>query len=459
MRSHPFAIGLVLISMLYAVGLPPAARAAGRKPNVILIFTDDQGSIDANCYGAKDLTTPGIDLLASRGVRFTQFYAAAPVCSPSRAGLLTGRYPWLAGMPTNGSPPPSEEINDLNEIKQQSRGGEWAREITMAEMFKAAGYATGHVGKWHLHYGPGERPLEQGFDYSFGHMDGCIDNYTHFFYWAGHNRHDLWEGNTRVRMPGKFFPDLMVEKATAFIEKNKDKPFLLSFASNLPHYPYQGDNKWIEHYKAVPYPRNLYNAFMSPLDERVKQLVEVVDRLKLTENTIIIYQSDNGHSTEERAHGGGGSAGPYRGAKFSLFEGGIRLPAIICWPGRLPKGVTRDQVAHSCDWLPTLAALCDVKLPEAKLHGRSLVDVIRSDEAKSPHDALHWQVGNQWAVRQGSWKLIHNVNAAGTEPKLEAGDRPMFLANLESDPGERTNLAAKHPDMVKRLQSLHDALK
>ncbi|MEX2216919.1 MAG: sulfatase-like hydrolase/transferase, partial [Phycisphaeraceae bacterium] len=331
-------------------------------------------------------------------------------------------------------------------------------QTTMAEMFKSAGYATAHVGKWHLHHGPGSRPLEQGFDYSFGHMGGCVDNYTHFFYWQGYNRHDLWEGNTRVRMPGKFFPDLMVEKATAFIEKHKAEPFFLYFALNLPHYPYQGDTKWVEHYKDLPYPRNIYAAFMSTLDERVTQLVGVVDRLKLTEDTIIIYQSDNGHSTEERAHGGGGSAGPYRGAKFSLFEGGIRLPAIISWPGHLPKGETRGQLAHSCDWLPTLAALCDVKLPEAKLHGVNIVGVIKSNDAKSPHEALHWQVGNQWAVRQGPWKLIHNVNPSGTEPALTPADRPFFLANLDDDPGERKNLAKKHPDIVKRLESLHGDL-
>lgn len=462
-RSHP----IVLLGLLFMhAAQSQVADGAGRKPNVIVIMTDDQGSIDANCFGAKDLVTPGIDLLASRGIRFTQFYSAAPVCSPSRAGLLTGRYPWLAGMETNGAAPPSESINNLTQMDvrktdQPDTPSLFAKQTTMAEMFKAAGYATGHVGKWHLDAGPGSKPLDQGFDYSFGHMGGCIDNYGHIFYWSGFNRHDLWENNQRVRLDGQFFPDLMVKKAARFIEKHKAQPFFLYFAMNLPHYPYQGDAKWIEHYDkaGVPYPRNIYAAFVSTLDARMKELINLIDQHGLTSDTIIIFQSDNGYSTEERAHAGGGSSGPYRGAKFSLFEGGIRLPAVISWPGKLPQGETRDQMIHSCDWLPTLAALCEVKLPEATLNGRSQVEVIKSKDAPSPHASLHWKVGNQWAVRKGPWKLIHQANSANTEPALTKEDRPFFLANLEDDPGERKNLAKDNPKIVEELKALHDGLK
>ncbi|HWI57052.1 MAG TPA: sulfatase-like hydrolase/transferase, partial [Bacillota bacterium] len=421
------------------------------KPNVLVIIADDQGSVDAGCYGAKDLVTPAVDSLAARGVRFTQFYSAAPVCSPSRAGFLTGRYPWLVGMPNNGAAPPTEAADQTDGF---TGDGISAKALTLADTFRAAGYATAHIGKWHLGYGLGHKPLDKGFDYSFGFLGGCIDNYTHFFYWDGPNRHDLWENNQRVRLPGRYFPDLMVEKAKAFIGSHRDQPFFMYFAINMPHYPYQGDPKWLKHYENLPYPRKLYAAFVSTLDERVQQLVTYLEASGLRERTIIVYQSDNGHSVEARAHYGGGSSGPYRGAKFSLFEGGIRLPAIISWPGHLPEGQVRGQVAHGCDWLPTLAELCSVPLPKAELNGRSLVPVLRSADAPSPHDVLHWRLGDQWAVRQGPWKLLHNPNDQADAHKLAPGDKEWFLVNVEADPGEQTNLAARHPEMLERLRKL-----
>ena len=275
-------------------------------------------------------------------------------------------------------------------------------------------------------------------------MGGCIDNYTHFFYWAGPSRHDLWENNERVRMPGRYFPDLMVEKAEAFISTHRDKPFFMYFAINMPHYPYQGEEKWLQYYKNVPYPRNLYAAFVSTLDDRVGRLTKFLEDSGLRDNTIIIYQSDNGHSVEERAHFGGGSSGPYRGAKFSVFEGGIRLPAIISWPGHLPQGEVRTQVAHACDWLPTLAELSGVQLPKTELSGASLVSVIRSATVPSPHDVLRWRLGNQWAVRQGPWKLLHypNDTSDSATNKLAKADKEWFLANIDEDIGDRTNGAA-----------------
>ena len=430
--------------------------ASQPKPNVIIIMADDQGSVDAGCYGAKDLVTPAMDSLAAHGVRFTQFYSAAPVCSPSRAGLLTGRYPWRVGMPNNGAAPPVESTDQLDTLTGE---GLTAGELTLADMFRSAGYATAHLGKWHLGSGQGHKPLDHGFDYSFGFMGGCIDNYTHFFYWGGPNRHDLWENNRRVRMPGRYFPDLMLEKAEAFISRQTNAPFFMYFAINMPHYPYQGDPKWLEYYnnKKVPYPRNLYGAFVSTLDDRIQLLLKFLDASHLRQNTIIVYQSDNGHSVEERAHHGGGSSGPYRGAKFSLFEGGIRLPAIISWPGRLPEGQVRAQMAHGCDWMPTLAELCHVPLPRRalELNGQSLLPVIRDEKAPSPHDVLEWRLGQQWAVRQGPWKLIHDpVDPSATE-KIETLGGHWFLSNLEDDPGEQKNLAATHSDIVKRLSALH----
>jgi arylsulfatase A len=438
-------LGLCLEGTDWAVSAAEDAR-----PNVIVIMADDQGSADAGCYGSTDIRTPAVDALAASGVRFTQFYSAAPVCSPSRAGLLTGRYPWRVGMPSNGSGPPSEKDDDLESYTGQGLPMDG---VNLPRMFRAAGYAAAHIGKWHLGIGVGHQPLQQGFDYSFGFMGGCIDNYSHFDYWGGPNRQDLWENGQRVRMPGQFFPDLIVQKAEAFMDAHKTGPFFLYFAINVPHYPYQGDPKWLDYYneKKVAYPRNLYAAWVSTLDDRVAQLMKYLEATDLRSNTIVVYQSDNGYSTEERAHNGGGSSAPYRGAKFSLFEGGTRLPAIISWPGHLPAGQVRGQMAHGCDWLPTLAELCGINLDVNSLNGRSLAKVIRSADAPSPHDVLCWRFQDQWAVREGPWKLMHDPKTYDPS-KVTLVDGHWFLANIPDDPGEKTNLAASHPAIVERLQ-------
>lgn len=438
-----------VLPLLWCLLLLQAGFAS--PPNVIFIMADDQGSVDLGCYGSKDLVTPNTDALAASGVRFTQFYSAAPVCSPSRAGALTGRWPARAGVPNNCA------------SQQGGKGALPPEEVTMAEMFKAAGYATAHIGKWHVGYTPDTSPLAQGFDHSFGHMGGCIDNFSHFFYWQGPNIHDLWRNGTEVFHDGEFFPDLMVKEAIEFIKRCKDRPFFIYYALNTPHYPYQGDAKWLEHFKDLPHRRRLYAAFIAAQDERLGKLIaNVEDITGRRDDTIIIFQSDNGHSTEERAHFGGGSSGPYRGAKFSLLEGGIRLPAIISWPGHLPKNEVRDQTAHACDWLPTLAELTGVKPPETHLDGRGLASVIRDAKAPSPHEnhALHWQVGAgpnaDWAVREGDWKLIGSSrdtsSSDGRSTRIEN-----LLVNMKVDPGETTNLADKHPDVFSRLRKLHDA--
>jgi len=415
-----------------------AASAADQPPNVILIMADDQGSADLGCYGSKDLHTPHTDALAARGIRLTRFYSAAPVCSPSRAGTLTGRWPARAGMPSNAAPGPN--------------GGKPGSEITNAEMFKAAGYATAHIGKWHLGHAPETTPLAQGFDHSFGHMGGCIDNYSHFFYWSGPNRHDLWRNGEQVFHDGEYFPDLMRKEAAEFMEKHKAGPFFIFYALNTPHYPYQGDKKWLDHFKHLPHPRNLYAAFLAAQDQRIGELMADLDRLGLRDNTLVVFQSDNGHSVEDRAHGGGGSAGAFRGEKFSLFDGGVRLPAILSWPGNLPENQTRDGLFHACDFLPTLAELTKVKPPDIHLDGINQAGMLRdgSVPATTNDRALHWQVGNgrntYWAVLEGDWKLIGTPEAQGGK---------LFLANLAEDPGETTNLADRHPEIVNRLQILH----
>jgi arylsulfatase A-like enzyme len=391
----------------------------------MVIFTDDQGTVDMNCYGAKDLITPNMDGLAKRGVRLTQFYSAAPVCSPSRVGLLTGRTPQHGGL--NGNVP----IDSVGMPSQQ---------ITIAEEMKNAGYATAHIGKWHLGHHEETIPNAQGFDHSFGHLVGCIDNYSHFFYWSGPNKHDLWRNGEEVFYNGQFFPDLMVKEAGEFIDQNKSKPFFIYFALNTPHYPYQGSPEWLEHYRDLPYPRNLYAAFLSTTDDRIGALLKKVDDAGLTDDTIIIFQSDHGASEEVRAHKGGGSAGPHRGAKFSLYEGGIRVPAIISWPGTLPENEVRDQIATGCDWFPTIMELCKIPAAKHKIDGKSLLPVIKSQNATTAHGIFHWKSGKALAVRAGKWKLV-------------TSGKKVELFDLPNDLGESRNLAKEHPEVVDRLQA------
>ena len=417
-------------------------QQAARKPNVVLIFTDDQGSIDVNCYGAKDLYTENLDRLAVEGTRFTQFYVGAPVCSPSRAALMTGRYPRCAGLLSNA---PSDK----------GHPGMPTEQVTIAEMMKSAGYATGHVGKWHLGYTPETMPNGQGYDYSFGHMGGCIDNYSHFFYWQGPNRHDLWRNGTEVWHEGEFFGDLMVDECKKFIDGHKDEPFFLYWAINMPHYPLQGKEKWRKKYEHLDAPRKMYAAFVSTMDEMVGEVVRHLDESGLRENTLIIWLSDHGHSVEQRTFGGGGNSGDFRGHKFTLWEGGIRIPCIVSWPGRIPQNAVRNQMAASIDWMPTIAEYSGVKLPDVKIDGKSIIPVIESDKAPTPHDVLHWETGKHWAIRQGEWKLVHNGPATDYKgrkiPKVEN-----FLSNMTKDVTETKNLAEAYPEIVKRLTSLHE---
>lgn len=436
-----FLSGLALLSC--SPDKPEKAPRSSAKPNVLLIYTDDQGSIDMNCYGATDLITPNMDSLAHSGVRFTQFYAAAPVSSPSRAALLTGKTPQAAHLPDNVS-------------SQRGNPGMPSSEETFAEIMKSAGYKTGHIGKWHLGYSPETMPNQQGFDYSFGHMGGCIDNFSHFFYWHGPNMHDLWRNGEEVWRDGEYFLDLMDEEVYNFLTTNRDTAFFLYWAINMPHYPLQPSQKWREKYKDMDAPRREYAAFVSTVDEYIGKALARLEELGLRENTIVIYQSDHGHSTEIRTWGGGGSAGPYRGAKFSLFEGGIRVPAIISWKGHLPENQVRDQMAINVDWLPTVAELCQIDISDRPIDGKSLVPVIESKEADSPHQTFCWQRNKQGAVRKGNWKLLLNPQDPTNKAELDPVKDAEFLVNLENDIGEMNNVASENPEIVAELKSIYE---
>ncbi|MEC8790773.1 MAG: sulfatase-like hydrolase/transferase [Verrucomicrobiota bacterium] len=439
MQCKPFfVLSLLSLSLWNAQG----------KPNVVLIYTDDQGSVDAGCYGSEDLHTPAIDRLADTGIRFTNMYAPSAICSASRAGLLTGRIPTRAGVPGN-----------VPSTKGQA--GMPAAEITLAELLHNNGYATGHIGKWHLGYTPETMPNAQGFDYSFGHMGGCIDNYSHFFYWYGPNRHDLWKQGREIWRDGEYFGDLMVEECKSFITRSKAKPFFVYWAINWPHYPLQGTDKWRLRYKDLPHPRDKYAAFISTTDELIGQVLDHLEKEDLLEDTIVLFQSDHGHSVEERTFGGGGSAGPYRGHKGTLFEGGIKVPSVISWPKGIPRGQVRAQFVTATDWFPTLAEWTGSDLPKGhELDGKSLAQVVEDSRTRSPHENYYWELGRknpQWAVRQANWKLYarakESVRPNGVT-ELSDADRKRFLVNLAEDPGETRNWAKEHPKELERLEKL-----
>lgn len=418
-------------------------QSASRKPNVIIIYTDDQGSLDLNAYGATDLHTPHIDALMRDGIQFKQFYAASPVCSPSRAALLTGRYPQHAGLPGNAS-------------STKGVAGMPTEQITLAEMFKSAGYTTAHIGKWHLGFTKETMPNGQGFDYSFGHMGGCIDNYSHFFYWDGPNRHDLWRNGVEIWEDGKYFPDLIVSETKQYFIQQRDQPFFLYLAFNLPHYPMQGEEKWRRYYAHLPEPRRQYAASVSTMDEKIGAIIQSLKKAGLYQNTIIIFQSDHGHSTEERAFGGGGFAGEYHGAKFSLLEGGIRVPASITWQAGLPKKKISSHFATNIDWMPTLAELCGIPLKDS-VDGKSLASILHDKKTDSSNRVFFWQTDakgrNQWCVRKGDWKLMHEP--LGIDSTLLT-DKKLFLSNPILNPAEDKNFASDQPEIVEELSHLYN---
>ena len=439
----------ILLPVLFSLLLAPATLAA--PPNVVIFLTDDQGTLDANCYGSKDLYTPAIDGLAETGIRFTQAYSHT-VCCPARALLMTGRHPQRSGVVnwTQG---------DRKGSDRQNRNMA-ASEITIAEVLGKAGYATAIFGKWHLGARQGHGPLAQGFDHHFGHLGGFIDNYNHFFL-HGQGFHDLYEDNVEIFKSFAYFPDLMTERAMNYIEEHKEKPFLLYVSFNIPHYPEQHDRKFEARYRNLPMPRQSYARMISTTDDRMLQILNKLEEHKLRENTIVIFMSDNGHSTEDgarirkdhksglkeghyyHAFGGGGNTGKWRGAKGSYYEGGLRVPAIISYPGKLPKGEVRNQVITGADWFPTILDLCGIKPPAVTLDGHSVLPLIQNPETPSPHRTLHWAWGNGWAVREGSWKLIGS------------GNQPRFLGNLDEEQPESVNHMHAKPKLVQQLFQTH----
>ncbi|MCR9116634.1 MAG: sulfatase-like hydrolase/transferase [bacterium] len=446
-------IYLVIVA-LFVVFTPVSVFA--RKPNVVIFLTDDQGTLDANCFGAADLKTPAIDKLATTGVRFTQAYAHV-VCCPTRAALLTGRHPQRCGV----------NVWTQGNLHSKSGNNMALSEVTIAETLKAAGYRTALFGKWHLGAAANSGPTKQGFDQFFGIRGGFIDNHNHHFL---HQRgyHDLYEGVEEIERPGKFFPSLVVQRAVTFITENQDKPFFLYLPLNTPHYPEQPPKKFLDMYPGLKEPRRTYAAFVTMTDSHIKTVMDQIELLGLREDTIVIFMSDNGHSTEDNqisvdghrsglprghnygANGGGGFTGKWIGHKATFLEGGIRVPAIISAPSKLPTGIVRNQIVTAMDWYPTLCELCDLPPTSHKLDGQSLVPIIQSSDAKSAHAVLHFQWINSWAVREGPWKLICR------QGRGEQARAHYTLRNLDDKQPEVVDHAAENEAVVARLKKLHE---
>ena len=449
-----FSILFSVCQVFFITSQRSVAASQPERPNVVILFTDDQGTLDANCFGSSDLHTPNIDALAARGVRFTQAYAHT-VCCPSRAALLTGRHPQRGGVRhwTQGNMEGPKGINMSLE------------EVTLAETLRNAGYRTALFGKWHLGAHRDYGPKKQGFDEFFGIRDGFIDNYNHFFLHRN-GFHDLYEGTERVEADGKYFPEMMTDRAVEFIDRNQHRPFFLYVPFNIPHYPEQSLAMYQDRYRGIKdVARRTYAAMISTTDHYIGRVLEALEAAKIMDKTIIVYMSDNGHSNEttyrirgkEHPSGfpeghfygasGGGNTGRWIGHKSKFLEGGIRVPAILSYPSKIPMGEVRNQIVTAMDWYPTVLELCDVKpAPQSpEIDGFSVLPICRSADAASPYEGvLHFHWGSTWAVRDGKWKLI------GTD-----GKQNYQLVNLADEKPETINHAKDKPELVKRLLKSH----
>ena len=417
-----------------------------KKPNVILIMTDDQGYGDLSCMGATDFVTLHLDRMAREGTRFSCMYSGSPVCSPSRATLLTGRYPGYAGVRAI--------------LAGHRRASGLTGEVpTIATALQRLGYRTGLSGKWHLGLRPEARPNANGFDEFSGFLAGCIDYYSHIFYWGmadGHTdpTHDLWENDQEVYANGEYMTERITRKAVSFIRRHHDEPFFLYTAYNAPHYPMHAPEKYLKRFEHLPWDRRIMAAMISAVDDGVGEIRAELERQGILENTIIYFQSDNGPSRESRNWLDGtedpyygGTTGIFTGHKFSLFEGGIRVPAIVSWPGQIPAGRVIDSPHAAMDVFPTVLEACGGDVSRYTLDGESMLEMLLGGEEKT-HEALYWEMEQQTAVRKGKYKLVLN----GQLVEGEAQRAPVFLSDLESDPGERINLAEELPELTASLR-------
>ena len=455
----------LLLCALIAAALSSEATAADQPPNVVFILADDLGWRDLASYGSRFYETPNLDRLAARGVRLSNAYAANPYCSPTRASILTGLYPARIGLVSASAH--SAKVNlkkqlyasrpaDHRLIPPQPVTRLGTDRVTLARVFKAAGYATGHFGKWHLGEAPYD-PVQQGFDVDIPHTSaggppgGYLDSSL------------IAKAGLPVR-PGEHLEDRMAAEAAAWIKANKDRPFLLNYWAFSVHGPWQGKPDYVSVFsnKADPsYDQRhpVYAAMVKSLDDAMGRLLTTLDELKLTERTIIVFTSDNGAVVRPDKRPGPGAAwanvpltsnAPLREGKGSIYEGGTRVPTIITWPPALPAGRTSEALFSSVDFFPTLLELCGLPIPEgAKFDGVSQVAALKNEAA--PREAIYnyYPYGESAAsVRRGNWKLIRFFCA-----NPDFSDR-IELYDLAADSGETRNLAGDAPEKARELQGL-----
>jgi arylsulfatase len=457
---------LLLALLAFVPARAHAGEAPKRLPNIIVILADDMGYGDLGCFGNKKIKTPNLDRMARQGMRFTSFYVTDAVCSPSRASLMTGCYAVRIGL--EGA------------LNPTSRIGISSNELLLSTLCKQRGYATALVGKWHLGHQPQFNPLRHGFDEYFGTLfpNDCTNKYHPII--RTFPPFNLMEGEkvVAVEPDQSKFTQQFTERAVQFIEKNKEKPFFLYLAHAMPHVPIHPSEKFRGKSQG-----GLYGDVIEELDWSVGEVLAALKKNGLDENTLVIFTSDNGPFLSYGNHGG--SAGPLRGGKLNAFEGGVRMPCIMRWPGRIPAGKDCDEVASTIDIVPTVSRLIGGKLASHPIDGKDISPLMfGTPGAKSPHDAFYFYNGTELhAVRSGDWKLHfpHPYLVVDGEPgrdgkpanfeKLKPADinksgiqglatrhgyrvmqGGLELYNLKTDIGESKNVAGDHPDIVERLQ-------
>lgn len=407
-------------------------------PNILFILTDDQGWWELGAHGNKIIQTPALDRFHKESVSFSHYYAA-PVCSPTRAGLMTGRYHLRTG------------------LYNTRFGGDVIdpEEITVAELLQQAGYRTGLIGKWHLGKYHGYQPNQQGFDEFFGHYSGHIEEYDY---------PDQLVHNGRPVEGRKYVTDLFTDAAIEFIEQQKENPFFCYLSYNAPHSPWvagtsharqtRGDNlikKYLDHGLSMKDAR-IY-AMVEIIDENLARLLKRLEDLNIAENTVVIFASDNGGVSSFYNAG-------LRGRKGSVYEGGVRAPFIVRWPGQFSKGSQVDAMVSHVDLLPTLCELAGVKVPDDRpIDGKSLVPLLKKGKGNSPHQYVyhHWDryfpnSYNTWAISDGQYKLMNSPSPWPKEP-VKQPEPFGQLYDLKNDPQEKTDIAARHPRIVQRLRT------
>jgi arylsulfatase A-like enzyme len=428
--------GATLLALLAALSGWVDAAPPGRRPNIILIVADDLGYAELGCQGATDVRTPHIDSIARHGIRFTSGYVTAPVCSPSRAGLLTGRYQQRFG----------HELNAIGPQNRLPHVGLPTSEKTIADDFRAAGYATGIVGKWHLGGTEPYHPERRGFGEFFGFL-----HEGHFY---ADGRHDDVVSLLRTDEPpyddqnpvlrgtqpvGDFgyLTAAFTREAVAFIDRHRDRPFFLYLPFNAVHSPMQATEADLGRFPEIKdRKRRIFAAMLAALDEGVGAVLGKLREAGLTGDTLIVFLSDNGGPTAELTS----SNAPLRGGKGELYEGGVRVPFLMQWEGHLPGGVVDARPVSSLDVLPTALAAAGIKPDVGKRDGVDLMPYLRGGNDRPPHERLFWRYGGMAALREGRWKLVR-----------DGGQKPWELYDLKKDVGESDNQVARKPEVVGRL--------